>query len=103
MPALTNKGTGYTLSATTAAVNTNTGTNQEPTWQFTNAAGNVAVVNVYTSNVSVTANTGIAVPAGATQVVAGDFGHGWQGNVWISVILTAGSGTVYAAPVFERS
>ena len=102
MPALTNKGTGYAVSATTAANNINTGTNLA-SWQFTNASGNVAVVNVYASNVSVTTTTGIAVPNGATQIVAGDFGTGWQGNVWISTILAAGSGTVYAVPVLERS
>lgn len=102
MSALTNKGTGYAISATTTANNINAGSNIA-TWQFTNATANVAMVNVYTSNVSVTTTTGVAIPVGATQVVAGDFGNGWTGNVWISAVLAAGTGTVYATPVNERS
>lgn len=102
MSALINKGTGYAISASTAANNINAGSNIA-SWQFTNISGNLAVVNVYTSNVSVTTTTGIAVPTGSSQVVAGDFGNGWTGNVWISAILAAGSGTVVAVPVLERT
>ena len=102
MPALTNKGTGYAISATTAANNINTGTNIV-SWQFTNASGNVAMVNVYTSNVSVSTTTGIAIPNGASVIVAGDFGNRDSGNVWISTVLAAGSGTVYAVPAIERA
>jgi hypothetical protein len=101
MSALTNKGTGYAISATTAANNINTGTNIV-SWQFTNASGNVAMVNVYTSNVSVTTTTGIAIPNGASVLVAADAGNRASGNVWISTVLAAGSGTVYAVPAIER-
>lgn len=101
MSVLTNKGAGYAISASTAANNINAGSNIT-TWQFTNATANVAIVNVYTSNVSVTSTTGVAIPTNSSQVVAGDFGNGWTGNVWLSAILAAGSGTVYAVPVIER-
>ena len=101
MTAIVNKGTGYAISATTAASNTNAGAKGNQ-WQFVNATANVAVVNVYTSNVSVTTTTGVAVPAGASQVVMGDFGPAYQGNVWISTILAAGTGTIYATPVLQK-
>ena len=101
MTALTNKGTGYAVSASTAANNINSGSNIA-SWQFTNATANVAVVNVYTSNVSVTTTTGIAIPSGGSQLVAGDFGNRPSGNVWISVVLADGTGTVYAVPAIER-
>jgi hypothetical protein len=102
MSALTNKGTGYAISASTSANNINAGS-RIASWQFTNISGNLAVVNVYTSNVSVTTTTGIAIPTGSSEIVAGDFGNGWTGNVWISAILAAGSGTVIAVPVLERT
>jgi len=101
MSALINKGTGYSISCSTAANNINTGSNI-CSWQFTNATANVAIVNVYTSNVSVTSTTGVVLPTNSSQVVSGDFGNGWTGNVWLSAILAAGSGTVYAVPVVER-
>jgi hypothetical protein len=102
MSALINKGTGYAIDASTAANNINAGS-RIASWQFTNATANVAIVNVYTSNVSVTATTGVAIPTNSSAVVCGDFGNGWTGNVWVSAILAAGSGTVYAIPVIERT
>ena len=102
MSALTNKGTGYAIAATTAANNINTGTNIV-SWQFTNTSGNVAIVNVYLSNVSVTSTTGIVIPTGTSQIVAADAGNPTSGNVWISTVLAAGTGTVYAVPAIERT
>lgn len=100
MSAIVNKGTGYAISAGTTSVNTNTGSNT-PTWQVVNVSGQTAAVNVYTSNTNVTMTTGVVVANGSAAIVTGDFGSAYSGNVWVSAILAAGSGTVYATPVRE--
>lgn len=97
---IVNKGTGYAVSASTAANNINTGSNVN-TWQVVNASGNVAAVKIATSNVSATMTNGVVVPNGASLIVSGDFGPAYQGNVWVSTILAASTGTVYVTPVIE--
>lgn len=98
MTTLVNKGTGYAVSASTTSVNTNAGPDTN-TWQVVNVSGNTAAFNAFTTNTSVTMTTGVVIPTGTSQLVTGDFGPAYQGNVWISTILAAGTGTVYVTPV----
>lgn len=99
MTTIVNKGTGYAVSASTDAVNTNAGPEYTNTWQVVNVSGNAAAFNAFTTNTNVTMTTGVVIPNGASQLVTGDFGPAYQGNVWISTILAAGTGTVYVTPV----
>lgn len=98
MSSLISKGTGIAISASTASANTNAGPAVN-TWQFVNTTANAAAVNLFTTNSNVTMTNGIVIPAGGSQTVTGDFGMAYGGNVWVTAILSAGTGTVYATPV----